>query len=56
MIPRGEFPVLVRHHTPHFAGVFSPEALVQFERYRSGLMVSENKTVECINPSGLTTG
>ncbi len=56
MIPRVEFPELVRHYAPHFAGVFSPEALVQFERYLSGLMVSENKTVEGINTSGLTTG
>jgi hypothetical protein len=29
--------------------VFSAQALIQFERYVSGLIVSENKTVECIN-------
>jgi hypothetical protein len=29
--------------------VFSPEALQQFQRYISGLIVSENKTVDGIN-------
>jgi hypothetical protein len=32
-----------------FQGVFSAEAFIQFERYISGLIVSENKTVEGIN-------
>ncbi|MGQ9556249.1 MAG: transposase [Anaerolineae bacterium] len=49
MIPLVEFPELVQHYAPHFARVFSPEALVQFERYVSGLIVSENKTVDGIN-------
>jgi hypothetical protein len=29
--------------------VFSPEAFIQFERYISGLIVSENKTIDGIN-------
>lgn len=49
MIPLVEFPELVRHYAPHFERVFSPEAFVQFKRYVSGLIVSENKTVEGIN-------
>jgi hypothetical protein len=49
MLPLVEFPELVRHYAPFFADVFSAEALVEFERYISGLIVSENKTVEGIN-------
>jgi len=49
MLPLVEFPELVQHYAPHFASVFSPEAWVEFERYLSGLIVSENKTVEGIN-------
>ncbi len=49
MLPLVEFPELVRQYAPHFATVFSPEALIQFERYISGLIVSENKTVDGIN-------
>jgi hypothetical protein len=49
MLPLVEFPELVAHYAPHFAKVFSPEALIEFERYISGLIVSENKTVDGIN-------
>ena len=49
MIPLVEFPELVNHYAPHYKRVFSPEAFVQFKRYISGLIVSENKTVEGIN-------
>lgn len=49
MIPLVEFPELVKHYAPYFERVFSPAALVQFKRYISGLIVSENKTVEGIN-------
>ncbi len=49
MIPLVAFPELVQHYAPHFAHVFSPAAFVQFKRYISGLIVSENKTVEGIN-------
>jgi len=34
---------------PFFASVFSPQALQQFQRYLSGLILSENKTVEGVN-------
>ncbi len=49
MIPLVELPQLVQHYAPHFEGVFSPPAFLQFQRYISGLIVSENKTVEGIN-------
>jgi hypothetical protein len=49
MFPLVEFPELVRHYAPCFRDVFSAEALIEFERYISGLMVSENKTVDGIN-------
>jgi hypothetical protein len=49
MVPLVAFPEIVEHYVPHFAGVFSDEALVQFKRYISGLIVSENKTVDGIN-------
>src|SRR3990170_8844474 len=49
MFPLVEFPELVRHYAPFFEGVFSAEAFVEFQRYISGLIVSENKTVDGIN-------
>ena len=49
MLPLVEIPQIVQHYTPWFEPVFSDEALVQFQRYLSGLIVSENKTVEGIN-------
>jgi hypothetical protein len=49
MLPLVEIPALVRHYAPFFATVFSPDALTQFQRYVSGLIVSENKTVDGIN-------
>lgn len=49
MIPLVEFPEIVRHYTPWFKIVFSEDALTQFLRYVSGLIVSENKTVDGIN-------
>lgn len=49
MIPLVEFPELVQHYAVFFQEVFSPEAFIEFQRYISGLIVSENKTVEGIN-------
>ena len=49
MLPLVEIPDIVHHYAPWFASVFSPKALQQFQRYISGLIVSENKTVEDIN-------
>lgn len=49
MLPLVEFPAVVQHYAPFFKKVFSPEAFIEFERYVSGLIVSENKTVDGIN-------
>ena len=49
MLPLVEVPAIVQHYAPFFASVFSPRAFQQFQRYLSGLIVSENKTVEGIN-------
>ena len=49
MFPLVEFPDLVKHYAPYFQKVFSDEAFVEFQRYISGLIVSENKTVDGIN-------
>jgi hypothetical protein len=49
MIPLVEFPDLVQHYAVHFKDVFSADALIEFMRYISGLIVSENKTVDGIN-------
>jgi hypothetical protein len=49
MLPLVEIPEIVRHYAPWFTSVFSPEALEQFQRYLSGLIVAENKTVDGIN-------
>ncbi len=49
MFPLVAFPAVVDHYAPHFAAVFSPAAFIQFKRYISGLLVSENKTVDGIN-------
>lgn len=49
MLPVVDIPELVQHYAPFFASVFSVEALEQFKRYLSGLILSENKTVDGIN-------
>lgn len=49
MFPLVEFPELVQHYAPYFKDVFSAEAFIEFQRYTSGLIVSENKTIDGIN-------
>jgi len=49
MIPLVEFPELVEHYAPEFQAVFSADAYIEFKRYISGLVVSENKTIDGIN-------
>ena len=49
MFPIVELPRIVEHYAPYFEGVFSAEAFIQFERYVSGLLISDNKSVEGIN-------
>jgi len=49
MIPLLEFPEIVEQYAPFFRDVFSEAAWIEFKRYVSGLIVSENKTVDGIN-------
>jgi len=49
MFPLVEFPEIVQHYAPFFESVFSAEAFIEFKRYISGLIISENKTVDGIN-------
>ncbi len=49
MVPLVEFPKIVEHYAHFFEPVFSEEAFIQFKRYISGLLVSENKTIAGIN-------
>lgn len=51
MSPLVEFPELVQFYALYLEGVFSSAAFVEFERYVSRLIVSENKTVIGINRS-----
>lgn len=48
MVPLVEIPDIVQHYAPFFASVFSPQAFEPFQRYISGLIVSENNTVDGI--------
>lgn len=47
--PIVSFPQIVEHYAHFYENVFSDEALVQFKRYISGLLISENKTIDGIN-------
>ncbi len=49
MVPIVKFPMIVEHYAHYYASVFSEEAFIQFKRYISGLLVSENKTISGIN-------
>jgi hypothetical protein len=49
MVPIVKFPMIVEHYAHFFEPVFSEEAFIQFKRYISGLLVSENKTISGIN-------
>ncbi len=41
--------MVVQHYAPFFSEVFSADAFIEFKRCISGLIVSENKTVDGIN-------
>lgn len=49
MVPIVKFPTIVEHYASFFEKVFTEEAMVQFKRYISGLIISENKTISGIN-------
>ncbi|HFC91775.1 MAG TPA: hypothetical protein ENJ51_03080 [Leucothrix mucor] len=49
MLPLISIPEIVSHYAPHFEELFSKGEYKHFQKYLSGLIVSENKTVEAIN-------
>jgi len=49
MIPIVQIPQIVEHFSPYFEDLFTCTEYEQFQRYLSGLIISENKTVEGIN-------
>jgi hypothetical protein len=44
-----KFPCIVERYCPEFESLFSPEGYRYFRRYLSGVLVSDNKTLEGIN-------
>lgn len=49
MLPLVGFPDVVERYASEYQAVFSAEAFIEFKRYISGLIISENKTVDGIN-------
>ena len=47
--PIVSFPQIVEHYAHFYENVFSEEAFIQFKRYISGLILSENKSIDGIN-------
>jgi hypothetical protein len=47
--PIVSFPQIVEHYAHFYEPVFSKEAFIQFKRYISGLLMSENKSIDGIN-------
>jgi DDE superfamily endonuclease len=43
------YPSVVTHYAPVFEDLFSPEGYSYFQKYLTGLILSDNKTVEYIN-------
>lgn len=49
MLPLLDIPEIVKYYSPHFQTLFSDAEYSHFQKYLSGLIVSENKSVEAIN-------
>ena len=49
MLPLVSIPEVVQHYSSHFSSLFSEAEYTHFQKYLSGLIVSENKTIEGIN-------
>jgi len=49
MIPLVDFPMLVKKYASNFEDCFSVEGFQHFQKAISGILVSENKTLEAIN-------
>jgi hypothetical protein len=43
------YPLVVAHYAPDFESVFSPTGYMYFQRYLSGILVSDNVTLSAIN-------
>ena len=48
-MPLIDFPEIVKHYAPHFQKIFSKSEYILFQKYITGLIVSENKAVDAIN-------
>jgi hypothetical protein len=44
-----KIPSIVEKYSPYFEDLFSEEGYIYFQKYLSGLILSEKKTVEAIN-------
>lgn len=49
MLPIVKIPQFVEHYSPYFKDLFTKGEYKHFQRYLSGLIISENKTVEGLN-------
>jgi DDE superfamily endonuclease len=49
MLPLVEIPPFVKKYAEGYQDLFSPEQFEHFRRYLTGLLVSENKTIQAIN-------
>jgi hypothetical protein len=49
MLPVVKLPEIISHYSPYFEEVFSKGEYGHFKKYLTGLMVSDNKTIESIN-------
>ena len=49
MMPLVEIPPFVSQYAQNYKDLFSPEQFEHFQRYLTGLFVSENKTIQAIN-------
>ena len=49
MLPIVKIPELVKHYTASFKSDFSPASFEYFQKYLSGIILSDNKTVESLN-------
>ena len=49
MIPLVDIPEIIKHYAPLYKDLFTTAGYENFQRYLSGLLISDNKTVEAIN-------
>ena len=49
MLPLITIPDLIKSYAPQYEDIFTEEGYVHFQRFLSGLLISENKTIQAIN-------